>query len=204
VRELSGGEESTSTTNGTGEQQAKRLDALFTRLIREATALVQQQTSASSSSLSSSPTRSSLPVCDARFFGERSEEGARGAVSKLSFPLFDPAQPAGGLGTVFLSMCRGVISNLRSMIEHASSTSSAVAPPLMLRDLHSLRCVGAAMHRNPLLPHFASEVFGVPPSRVLLSSPLDHHGDADAAHGAALLALDWAPCIEPAWRSTSQ
>ena len=206
VRELSGGEESTNVAD---DQLAKRIDALFARLIREATALMEQQKSSTSSSTSLSPpsTRSSLPLCDARFFGERSEEGARGALSNLSFPLFDPAQPAGGLGAVFFALCRGVISNLRAMIdggERVSFSSTAALPPLMLRDLQSIRCVGAAMQRNPLLPHFASEVFDVPPSRVVLSSPLDHHGDADAAHGAALLALDWTARLEPSWRSTNQ
>jgi GNAT superfamily N-acetyltransferase len=173
----------------TEDLRQAQVNAVFARFIREGTAALQHHATMST------------PCCDARFFGERTSPAARGSLSNLHVPLLDPFQAGGGSASIFLSLCHGVIANLRRMIDGSkgNSTSAATTPHLMLRDVQSIRCVGAALQRNPLLVHFISEVFGVPAAQVRVTSA--QQGDADAAHGAALLALDWAEVNAPLWRT---
>jgi len=51
---------------------------------------------------------------------------------------------------------------------------------------------------------FVAEVFGVPASNVVVASVESQQGDADAAHGAALLALDWEPINSKLWEKEQQ
>ena len=59
------------------------------------------------------------------------------------------------------------------------------------------------MQRNPLLPRLVGHIFGLPSERVRLVSAEVQHGDADAAHGAALLALDWETINSKLWAGHS-
>lgn len=201
ARELSADDDSAVSVaaDGDDDQRKRRVQRMFARLIREATALHKQQSTATDASV--------LPICDARFFGERSTPDARGSLSHLSVPLLSPSQPLGGVGALFLALCQGVIANLRNLIVDSGAPTAAglsVVVHPMLRDMRSVRCVGAAMQRNPLLPTFVAEVFGVPASHVVVASAESQQGDADAAHGAALLALDWDPINSKLWEKEQQ
>lgn len=178
------------------DRRKRAVQRMFARLIREATALHQQQTTSTEDSV--------LPICDARFFGERSTPDARGSLSHLSFPLLSPSQPLGGTGALFLSLCQGVITNLRNLIVDSGAVGLSDVVHPMLRDMRTVRCVGAAMQRNPLLPKFVAQVFGVSSSDVVVASSESQQGDADAAHGAALLALDWATINSKLWQQQQQ
>lgn len=212
---------------------ARRVHRIFAKLIRQGNAILQQQqqqshTSSSAASSVAAPAAASspvpLPLCNARFFSERCWPASRGSFTDLSFPLFDPRQQSGGAAAIFLALCRGVVRNLKDLIEGRADTEDArTAPsaacadenpqqqhardlPAMLRDLQSIRCVGAALQRNPLLAHFVAEVFELSPERVVVSfaNSQQQHGDADAAQGAALLAMDWERVIAPKWASQLQ
>jgi sedoheptulokinase len=127
-----------------------------------------------------------LPQCDARFFSERDAPSSRGSIDQLSFPLFSPSLVGGGAAHLFLALCRGLIVNLRRMIGGKSGSSSS-----LLHGVNSIRLMGAAFERNPILRHFVADVFGMDPTRVLIHSQVDSmQPQSDAAYGAALLALD--------------
>jgi sugar (pentulose or hexulose) kinase len=200
------------------QRTQRRVAALYARLIRDATALLNADNSAADTTAAAAS--SSLPVTSAHFFGERSSPDSRGSVSELSVPLFTPQQPLGGAAALFASLCRGVIANLRALAEGSTTVDPAGAPidasdaavgkatavPAMLRDVRRIRCVGAAMQRNPLLARFVSEQFRMDPSQVHVAASTQQQqqqqqGDADAAHGAALLALDWAGVNEMLWKA---
>jgi sedoheptulokinase len=204
------------------QRMQRRVAALYERLIRDATAMLDADDGAASGSSSAAAAAlNSLPVTSARFFGERSSPDSRGSISELSVPFFTPQLPLGGAAALFASLCCGVIANLRALAEGGSTTvdrnrtaapidantaavGKATAVLAMLRDVCRIRCVGAAMQRNPLLARFVSEQFRMEPSQVHVASTQQlqqQQGDADAAHGAALLALDWAGGNEMLWKA---